>query len=118
GVDTLARACALLDAKDAAPELAAHLLDPATPQPALKDVSAALAGLGGKEALRALRELLLTYRADPLFLSEPSALTIAAEGLLKHGSADDKRAVAFVADEKHTIPPLARYLKTALAPKK
>jgi outer membrane protein assembly factor BamB len=118
GIDTLARACALLDAKDAAPELAAHLLDPATPQSALKELSAALAGLGGKEAVRALRELLLTYRADPMFLSEPAALTIAAEGLLKQGSADDKRVVLFVADEKRTIPPLARYLKTALAPKK
>jgi outer membrane protein assembly factor BamB len=118
GVDVLAHACAMLDAKDAAPELAAHLLDPATPQSALKELAAALAGLGGKEAVRALRELLLTYRADPMFLSEPAALTIAAEGLLKHGSADDKRAVLFVADEKRTIPPLARYLKTALAPKK
>jgi len=118
GIDTLARACALLDAKDAAPELAAHLLDPATPQGALKELSAALAGLGGKDAVRALRELLLTYRADPMFLSEPSALTIAAEGLLKQGSSDDKRVVTFVADEKRTIPPLARYLKTALQPKK
>jgi hypothetical protein len=53
-----------------------------------------------------------------MFLSEPAALTLAAEGLLKHGSADDKRVVSFVAEEKRTIPPLARYLKTALAPKK
>jgi outer membrane protein assembly factor BamB len=118
GVDVLARACALLEAKDAAPELAAHLLDPATPQPQLKELAAALASLGGKDATRALRELLLTYRSDPMFLSEPAALTLAAEGLLKHGSADDKRVVSFVAEEKRTIPPLARYLKTALAPKK
>ncbi len=131
GIDVLARAVASLDAKEAAPELAAHLLDPATPQAALKEISAALAGLGGlaakpdeassseasrKVAVRALRELLLTYRADPMFLSEPAALTIAGEGLLKLGGADGKRTVAFVADEPRTIPPLARYLKKALEP--
>jgi outer membrane protein assembly factor BamB len=116
GVDVLAHALASLDVKQAAPELAAHLLDPATPQAALKELAAALAGLGGKEAVRALRELLLTYRSDPMFLAEPAALTIAAEGLLKLGGADGKRTVTFVAGEPRTLAPLARYLKKALEP--
>lgn len=115
GVDVLARAVATLEAKEAAPQLAAHLLDAATPQPLLKDISAALAGLGGKEAIKALREFLLTYRADPTFLAEPSALNIAAEGLIRLGGADEKRTVRFVAEEKRTLPPLGSYLKKVLA---
>jgi outer membrane protein assembly factor BamB len=115
GVDVLARAVATLDAREAAPQLAVHLLDAATPQPLLKDISAALAGLGGKDALKALREFLLTYRADPTFLAEPSALNIAGEGLLRQGGADEKRTVRFVAEDKRTLPPLGSYLKKVLA---
>jgi len=115
GVDVLARAVATLEAKEAAPALAGHLLDAATPQGLLKDLSAALAGLGGKDAMRALRELLLTYRADPTFLADPTALNIAAEGLLHAGGPADKRTVRFVAEEGRTLPPVAGYLKKLLA---
>jgi hypothetical protein len=115
GVDVLARAVATLEAREAAPQLAVHLLDAATPQPLLKDISAALAGLGGKEAIKALREFLLTYRADPTFLAEPSALNIAADGLLRQGGVDEKRTVRFVAEDKRTLPPVGSYLKKVLA---
>jgi len=115
GVEILARVVASLDAKDAAPSLAAHLLDAATPQPVLKDVAAALAGLGGKDAIKALREFLLTYRADPMFLAEPTALNIAAEALIKLGGPEERRTVTYVADEKRTIPPVGIYLKKVLA---
>jgi hypothetical protein len=115
GLDVLARAVAQLDAHEAASSLGAHLLAAATPQTSLKELAAALGGLGGKDAAKALREFLLTYRADPTFLAEPSALTIAAEGLLKVGSADDRRAVAYVAEEKRTLPPVQAYLKKVLA---
>jgi outer membrane protein assembly factor BamB len=113
GLDVLARACAALDAKQAAPALAAHLLDPATPQPVLKELAAALVALGsGQEALR---ELLLGYRADPMFLADPTALNLAAEGLLKLGGPEGRRTVAFVADEKRTLPPVSAYVKKLLS---
>jgi hypothetical protein len=115
GVDVLARTAAAIGAKDAVPELAAHLADPATPPAALKDIAAALAALGGKPAAAALRELLVNYRADPLFLVDPAPLTIAGEALLKFGDATDRRAVEFIAEEPRTLPPVGRYLKTAIA---
>jgi hypothetical protein len=113
GVDVLARAVAALRLKDAAPLLAAHLGDPATPATALKEIVAALTALGGGEASRALKEFLVTYRADPAFFGDPSPLTIAAEGLLG-GSAEDRRTVEFVAADKRTLAPVARYLQKAV----
>src|SRR5262249_28791878 len=72
GVDVLARLAAALGLKEAVPELAAHLADPATPQNALKDLATALVALAkddrAKESARALTSFLLTYRADPAFL--------------------------------------------------
>jgi outer membrane protein assembly factor BamB len=118
GLDVLARTVAAIDAKEAAPELAAHLVDYATPQPALKEVAAALAGLGGAAAVAALREFLLTYRADPMFIGDPASLTIAAEGLLKSGGPEERRTVSFVAEEKRTISPVGLYLKKVLAGKR
>lgn len=117
-VDVLARAVAALDAKEAAPDLAAHLLDPATPAPALKDIAAALGSLGGKDAARALKEFLLTYRADPGFLTDPAPLTAAAEALLKIGGPDARRTAIYVAEEKRTVQPLSAWLKKALEPAK
>ncbi|HEY7955088.1 MAG TPA: PQQ-binding-like beta-propeller repeat protein [Polyangia bacterium] len=115
GVAVLARALAGLGAKQAAPELAAHLADPATPQPALRELASGLAELGGAEAVRALGDYLLTYRADPMFLSDPSSLTIAGEGLLQQGGAEGRRTVTFVAGEPRTLPAVASYLQKALA---
>ncbi len=115
GVEILARAVSSLDAKEAAPELAAHLLDAATPQGSLKDLAAALAGLGGPAAIKALREFLLTYRADPNFIADPNSLNIAAEGLLKLGGPEERRTVTYVAEEKRTLQPVATYVKKMLA---
>jgi hypothetical protein len=117
-LDVLARAVAALDAKEAAPDLAAHLLDPATPANALKDLAAALGTLGGKDAGRSLKEFLLTYRADPGFLTDPAPLTAAAEALLKVGGADARRTAIYVAEEKRTLQPLSAWLKKALEPPK
>jgi hypothetical protein len=113
GVGTMAKAVAAIGLKEAVPELAAHLADHETPQPALKDLVASLASLGGPVALRALREFLLAYRSDPVFLADPAALTIAADGLIKLGG-DGRRTVAYVAEEVRTLPPVAEQLKKAL----
>jgi hypothetical protein len=114
GVEVLARAVAALGAQQAAPFLAAQLDDPETPQATLKDLAAALGALGGPEALTALTTLLLTYRADPMFLADPEPLTLAAEALAQHGGAAERRAIAFAADEPHTLPSLASVLKRLL----
>jgi outer membrane protein assembly factor BamB len=115
GLDVLARAVTALDAKDAAPQLAAQLLEPATPQPVLKELVAALTHLGGKDAVRAMRELLLTYRADPTFLADPTPLTLAAEGLLRIGGPTERRTVQFVAGDKRTLAPVAKAISKLLA---
>jgi hypothetical protein len=122
GVDVLARACASLDATDAAPLLGAHLLDAATPLAALKEIAAALAAIGGAPANAALREFLLTYRADPMFLADPASLDLAGEGLLKNGGVEGRRTLVYVVGDKRTLQPVQSYLKKALdqdqAPKK
>jgi hypothetical protein len=114
GVDVMARAAAALKLADAAPLLCAHLADPATPQTALADVVRALASLGGKEARRALKEFLLTYRGDAAYFGDPSPLTAAGEGLLAMGDAEDRRTVDFVASDSWTIGPVAKYLGKSL----
>jgi hypothetical protein len=114
GVGAIARAAAAIGCKDAADELAAHLADHETPQSALKDVAAALGALGGKGALKALREFLLSYRADPMFLSDPGALTVAAEGLVRSGGPEERRTVSYVAEEARTLKPVAQYLRKVL----
>src|SRR5262249_49164306 len=118
-IDAIGRAVAALEAKEAAPDLAAHLADPSTPQPVLKELAAALVALGGGAALSALRELLYTYRAGPMFFGDPGALTIPGEGLLRLGGPAGRRAVEFVAREPRTIRPVASYLEKLLteAPK-
>ncbi len=115
GVDVLARAAAEIGARDAAPLIGAHLADPETPQPALKDLVVSLATLGGKDAARALRGFLLAYRADPMFLQDPSPLVGAGAALIALGG-DDRRTAAFVAGERRTLPPVAEALSRALKP--
>ncbi len=114
GVDVIARAAASIDARELAPAIASHLADPETPQTSLKDIVVALGALGGKDAARALRTFLLAYRADPIFLQDPTPLTSAGSALVKMG-AEERRSVTFVAEERRTLPPVAEALKAALA---
>jgi hypothetical protein len=114
GVDVLARALAALDVKEAVPLLAAHLADHETPTAALKDLTAALATLGGPEATRALAEFLLQYHAAPDFAADPSPLVVAAEALVKEGGVEARRAAVYVADDARTLAPLARQLRAVL----
>jgi hypothetical protein len=114
GVDIMAKTAASLALAEAAPLLCAHLADPATPQPALKEIVGALVALGGKDARRALKEFLMTYRGDPGYFGDPSPLTEAGEGLLKLGDAEDRRTVEFVAGDGWTLSPVAKFLQKAL----
>ena len=114
-IDVLARVVAALDDRTAAPLLGAQLLDFAVPLPALKDLARALVTIGGKESIAPLRDFLLAYRCDPAFAADPTALVVAAEGLLKVGGAAELRLVKFVAEEPRSLPALAQPLRAHLA---
>lgn len=114
GLDVLARVAAARGVKEAAPRLAERLLDPSTPAPALKEIALALSQLGGKEATRALRELLFVYRADPLFAQDPDALKRAGEGLLKLDGEAGRRTLQFVALERRSLPGVASHFRKLL----
>lgn len=114
GMDVMARAAAELDAKEAAPLVAQHLVHHETPQAALTGIARSLGRLGGKEAAAALRDFLVTYRADPLFLTDPSPLVAAAESLLAVGGPGDRRLVAYLSANRHTIPALVKALDRLL----
>ena len=123
GLDTLARVAAALGIEAAAPILGERLLDPSTPAPAVKEIVTALTTLGqGKEGkgegklygAQALRDLLLLYRSDPAFQSDPVALQRAGEGLLALDGESGRRTVAFVALEPHSLSPLKSYFRKLL----
>jgi hypothetical protein len=114
-IDVLAKVSAAIDDKKAAPLLALQLLDPATPLAALKEIVRALISLGGKEVIKPLRDMVLTYRCDPAFLSDPAALELAVDGLIKLGGPEERRLVTFVAEEPRTVTPLQAYMHRALA---
>jgi hypothetical protein len=113
GLDVIARALGALGVREAAPLIAAHLGDHETPEPVLKDLAATLAALGGNDALRALRELLLQYHADPAFAGDPTALATAGEALLRAGG-EAKKTVAYVVDDPRTLAPLRGQLRASL----
>ncbi|MFO0574535.1 MAG: PQQ-binding-like beta-propeller repeat protein [Polyangia bacterium] len=114
GLDVLAKVAAARSVKEAAPLLAERLLDPGTPAPALKEIALALGQLGGKDAAHALRELLLVYRADPLFSQDPDALKRAGEGLLKLDGEAGRRTLQFVTLEPRSLPGLSSHFRKLL----
>src|SRR5262249_21722674 len=85
------------------------------PQLALTDLAEALVAIGDRDSARPLRQFLLTYRSDPLFLDDPATLDVCAEGLLKLGGAEGRRTVVFVAEDKRTIAPVAEYARRLLS---
>ncbi len=114
GVDILARAAAAMGTTEALPALADQLHDSSVPPVALKEVIKALIKLGGKDAVRPLRELILLYRSDPSFAADSEPLRLAGEGLLKLGGEAERRTVYFVSVEPRTIAPVASYYRKIL----
>ncbi len=113
-VDVLAKVEAAIDDKQSVPLLAVQLLDPATPLHSLKEIVRALISLGGKDAIKPLRDLVLTYRCDPSFLNDPASLQLAVDGLIKLGGPEERRLVTFVAEEPRTLEALRAYMHRAL----
>lgn len=114
GVGTLARAAAAMGAREAIPALSRQLTEPTTAPAVLKDLVGALVQLGDREAVRPLRELLMLYRSDPLFVQDAEPLKLAGAGLIKLGGEAGRRTVMYVALEPRTIPPIASYFQKLL----
>ncbi|MSP59671.1 MAG: hypothetical protein EXR72_04895 [Myxococcales bacterium] len=114
GVDTLARVSAVVSDRESSALLARHLADPATPLAAMKEIVKSIVSLGGPEAVKPLRDLVLAYRCDPSFNSDPQALQLAVDGLLRLGGPEERRLLVFVAEEKRTLPSLGAFLRKIL----
>ena len=115
GIDILARVAAAVAAKETVPALAERLLDPNTPAAALKDIVAALTELGGVGSSRALRDLLLLYRADVSFQNDLDPLRRAGEGLLKLEGEAGRRTLLYVSLEPRTMPALSNHFAKLLS---
>ena len=115
GVGALARAAAKLGARDLAPPLIGHLLDPETPVGSLESIVAALLALGEASAVEPLAQLLLDYRADEAIEDHPEALRAAADGLLRLGGPTHRQLLAFIEGDAHTRPFLRAYVGDALS---
>lgn len=115
GIDILARVAAAVAAKETVPALAERLLDPNTPAAALKDIVAALTDLGGVGSSRALRDLLLLYRADVSFANDLDPLRKAGEGLVKIEGEAGRRTLLYVSLEPRTMPALSNHFRKLLS---
>ncbi len=115
GIDILAKVAAAVAAKETVPALAERLLDPNTPAAALKDIVAALTDLGGTGSSRALRDLLLLYRADVSFQTDLDPLRKAGEGLLKLEGESGRRTLLYVSLEPRTLPALSNHFQKLLS---
>lgn len=114
GIGVLARAAAALGLKEAAPALSEQLWDASAPPAVLKELVTSLVKIGGKDAIRPLRELVLLYRSDPMFQNDAEALKLAGAGLLKLGGEAERRTIYYIAEEPRTIAPLASYYRKIL----
>jgi outer membrane protein assembly factor BamB len=116
-VELLARALGAIGpaaAKQAAAPLAEHLGLPETEPGAVTEIARALAALGGEEAVPALRDYLVMYRADPLYQGDPVPLYAVSDALVKLGGPMDRELLLYVAEEPRTLDALRGYVRRAL----
>ncbi|MEO5766873.1 MAG: hypothetical protein ABIS92_00855, partial [Polyangia bacterium] len=114
-LEVLARAAATLRAHETAGPLAEHLRLPETPPAAVREIARALAVLKAGEALPALRDYLVVYRADPGYRGDPSPLLAVADALLKLGGPSERELLLFVAEDRRTLPRVREYVRRALS---
>jgi len=114
GLDVLAKAAGVMQAKEMAPALVAHLGEPDTGLLAIAEIAEALVAMDARESLPALRDFLCQYRADPVFARDPAALIAVAEAILKLGRGSDHDLLLFVAEEPKTLEALRTHLRRAL----
>jgi outer membrane protein assembly factor BamB len=114
-VEMIARALGAIGKAEAAPALIAHLEDPETPLPVVKEIVEALAAVKSPEALPPLRSHLLLYRVDPAFASDVGPMSATIDALLALGGGAERELIAYVASEPRTQPKLAEYARRALS---
>ncbi|MBU1238416.1 PQQ-binding-like beta-propeller repeat protein [Myxococcota bacterium] len=109
-VDVMAKVCAKLKAKESVPILIGLLRHAQTTKKELIAITDALLAIGDKRAIRAFREFLLAYRADPEFAREIHALQKMAEGLFALGGPRERQVLTFLAEDHRTLPRLREYV--------
>src|SRR5207245_1266729 len=67
-----------------------------------------------KQAVSALRQFLLEYRADPAFASDPAPLVAVAEAIRALGGEKERDLLRYVAEEPKTLDKLATYVRHEL----
>jgi outer membrane protein assembly factor BamB len=114
-VEMIAKALGSMGRPEATTALIRHLEDPETPLPVVQDIVGALAALKNPDALPALREHLLLYRADPAFASDVGPMSATIDALLAIGGGAERELIAYVANEPRTQPKVAEYARRALS---
>jgi outer membrane protein assembly factor BamB len=109
-VDVMARALADLKAPEAVKPLLLHLADHETPLAVLVEIIKALTVIGDISIIEPLKDFLLTYRCDPLFLEAPDVLNLAGEALFKLGGEEEKQLLSFIQNDPHTLDALQFHL--------
>lgn len=110
-------AAAVLHQRDesAVPRLLDHLEDPETPFEDLSPLAAALTELGDASMVPRLRRYVVLYHADSEFRGRTEPLLELVRAIARHGSDDDRAAMAALADDPRILAGLARGLGAALA---
>ncbi len=92
-VGPIAQALAAMKEKQAAPLLAAHLLDPADTDDDVKQAAAALVELGDSSQVPALKQFVTLYRAAADSEQVAAAVVSAGQALLAFGGPDGRKIV-------------------------
>lgn len=110
---------ALREIKDpaAAAPLAAHLVDPATPDADLRQVAASLAVVGKDSELPAMRQFFAMYQGTAEGEDAESAVVSVAQGLLRIGGKDGRALVERAEARPTTTPGIRAKLKAVLVAK-
>ena len=98
-VGPMAQALAAMKEKQAAPLLAAHLLDPADTDDDVKQAAAALVDLGDASQVPTLKQFVMLYRAAADSEGTAAAVVSAGQALLGYGGPEGRKIVdATIAD--------------------
>jgi hypothetical protein len=114
GLEIIARALAAIGTSDGMSMLLDHLLDPETSLIAVREIAVAASRAKIRAAVPAFRDFLTTYRADPVFQTDPGPMIAVVEGLLQIGASKERQLLRFVADDPRTLEKLRAYIAAAL----
>lgn len=114
-VGPIAQALGAMNAKEAAPLLALHLLDPADTEDDVMQAAAALAVVGGADQLAPLRQFFAMYRATADSDDLATAVVNAGEALLAIDAASTRKTVEAAAASPSTVEYARERLEAVLA---